>query len=64
MSPRFSCVTSEVGSYYLDSPQVGWCSLMYVEDEANSGWFSFLLGLILLWVIGVGFENTSTISGN
>ena len=30
---------------------------MFVDDKANGGWF------LLLWVIGVGFENTCTVSG-
>ena len=44
--------------------QVGWCSLVYVEDSANSGCFSFYLGLMLLWVMGVGFQNICTVPGN
>ena len=64
MSPRFSCVTSGVGSCSLDLPQVGWCSLKYMEDLANNGWFSFCLGLVVLWLMGVGFENTCTVSRN
>ena len=35
MSSRFSFVTPGVGSCSLDFPQVGWCTLVFVEDSAN-----------------------------
>ena len=36
---------------------------MMSVDEVNVGWFLFYWGLILLWGVGVGFDNTCTISG-
>ena len=37
-------------------------SVFFVDDKANRGWILFYLRLVLLWVIGVGFRNTSTLS--
>ena len=34
------------------------------ENPVNSGWFLFYWWLMLLWVMGVGFENTCTVSRN
>ena len=36
---------------------------MCVEDQVNSGGFSFYWAFILLWVRGVGFENACTTLG-
>ena len=35
---------------------------VFVDDQVSGGWFLFYLGLMLLWVIGVGFDNTCTVS--
>ena len=37
-------------------------SVFFVDDKANGGWILFYLRLVLLWVIGVGFKNTRTLS--
>ena len=37
-------------------------SVFFVDDKANGGWILFYWRLMLLWVIGVGFDNTSTLS--
>ena len=35
---------------------------MFVDDSSTGGWFLFYWGVILLWVIGLKFENTWTVS--
>ena len=35
---------------------------VFVDDKGTSDWFRFCWGLMLLWVMGVGFENTCTVS--
>ena len=37
-------------------------SVFFVDEKADGGWILFYLRLVLLWVIGVGFKNTSTLS--
>ena len=34
----------------------------FVDYKANGGWILLYWRLMLLWVIGVGFDNTSTLS--
>ena len=36
---------------------------VFVDDWVNGGWLLFYWRLTVLWVIGVGFDNTCTISG-
>ena len=43
--------------------QGGRIQCVCIGDWANSGWFLFYWGLMLLWVMGVGFENTCKVSG-
>ena len=35
---------------------------MFVDEKANGGMFLFYWRLMLLWVMGVGFENTCIVS--
>ena len=46
VSPIFPC------------PRARWCMWSVCGNQANSGWFLFYLGLMLFWLVGVGFENT------
>ena len=38
--------------------------VVVVDYKANGGWFLFYWELMLFWVVGVGFKNTFTASGN
>ena len=35
---------------------------VFVDDSVNGGWFLFCVRLMLLWVMGVGFNNTCAVS--
>ena len=34
---------------------------VFVNDLTNYGWFFFYCKLMVLWLMGVGFENTCTL---
>ena len=34
-----------------------------MDDQVSGGWFLFYWGLMLLGVMGVGFDNTCIVSG-
>ena len=36
---------------------------VFLNDSANGDWYLFYWGLMLLWLMRVGFENSSTASG-
>ena len=38
--------------------------VVLVDIKANGGWLFFYWELMLFWVVGVGFKNTFTASGN
>ena len=67
MSPRFPCATPGVWELLLrpNANKVAQFSvcIVFVDDEANGGWFLFYWKLMLLWVMGVGLENTCIVSG-
>ena len=64
MSPRSPSATAGVESFSLNLPEVGWCNLVCVDDSANGSWFLFYWRLMLLWMMGVGFENICSFREN
>ena len=50
-------------SFYLGLPRAKWCNLVCVSKRLSKCWLVFvLLGLMILWVMGVGFYNTCIVS--
>ena len=66
MNPRFSFATLwvwELPHRPTASDNLVCMCVIFVDDEANGGWVLFYWGLMLLWEMSVGFENTCTASG-
>ena len=67
MNPRFPFVTPGVWELPLipSATEVAWFSVcgVFVDDLVNGTWFLFYWGLMLLWVMGVEFDNTCAVSG-
>ena len=66
LSSRFPCVTLRVWelSLSLIKSEVVECSAcgVFVDDLASGVWFLFYWRPMPLWVMGVGFVNTCTVS--
>ena len=67
MRRDFLVLPQRFENFPSDLQQVGWHNEVWyglvVDDSANGGWFLFYWGLILLFVMGVRFENTCIVSG-
>ena len=53
-------------SFHSDLPRARWFNIVYVWSVCrwlSQWWFLFYCGLMLLWVMGVGFDNTCAVSG-
>ena len=63
----FLLLAQRIESFPSDPPQAGWHNLVRVYGVCrwlSQLWLVFvLLGLMLPWVMHVGFENTCTVSG-